>query len=204
MYTDQSRFVIDYFRSTPVDHKFYVEIGAFNGVDISNTSALDVDGWSGICIEPNRRHYYSLLQNRPRALCLPYAVGGENGEMEFLEVVGYSEMLSGLLSEYDPRHLERLRREVAERQQDTVVYNVPVRTLSHIMDLVNRQRILYASIDVEGAEQSILNGIDWKRHRFELISLEDNFNENVGADTLVANGYENICRIGADNFWGRK
>lgn len=202
MYTDQSRFVIDYFRNIP--HKFYIEIGAFNGVDISNTSALDRDGWPGICIEPNRRHYYSLLQNRPQALCLPYAVGGENGEMEFLEVVGYSEMLSGLLSEYDPRHLERLRREVAERQQETIVYKVPVRTLSHIMNLINRTQVSYVSIDVEGAEQAILNGIDWKRHRFDLISLEDNFNEDVGAGTLSTNGYEKICRIGADNFWGRR
>ncbi len=34
------------------DDKFFIDIGAFDGVEISNTYALERMGWKGICIEP--------------------------------------------------------------------------------------------------------------------------------------------------------
>lgn len=43
---------------------FFVDVGAHDGVESSNTYALEKVGWSGVCIEPNPVSYNTLFFNR--------------------------------------------------------------------------------------------------------------------------------------------
>lgn len=43
---------------------FFVDVGAHDGVESSNTYALEKAGWRGICIEPNPEAYAKLVQER--------------------------------------------------------------------------------------------------------------------------------------------
>lgn len=200
----QTHFVIDYYMTRPTQPRFYLDIGAHDGITINNTLPLEKMGWKGICVEANPNIYPSLVLNR-KCLSLNAAISNTIGTDDFLSIIGYSEMLSGLMSCYDARHLARIEREVVEHNQTTQVFKIPVTTISEIIDANKIQRIDYLSIDVEGAEANILNGIDWNKdgHKIRLISLEDNFQEMVGHEILTCNGYKHLARIGADNFYAR-
>jgi FkbM family methyltransferase len=42
----------------------FVEVGAFDGVNLSNTKHFEEKGWTGLCIEADPRSWSKLLQNR--------------------------------------------------------------------------------------------------------------------------------------------
>ena len=91
---------------------FFVEVRAHDGITQSNTYYLEKNlGWKGICIEPNLRIYEKLRKNR-KCLCLNTAISDQPGNFRFLKIDGYSEMLSGLIEKYDPRHVERIKKEI--------------------------------------------------------------------------------------------
>lgn len=47
----QDRWVINYFGE---NYKgFFIDIGAYDGISISNTYALEKLGWKGICVDAN-------------------------------------------------------------------------------------------------------------------------------------------------------
>ena len=44
---------------------YFVEAGALDGVQASNTLLLEEDyGWTGICVEPDPQLYAELVENR--------------------------------------------------------------------------------------------------------------------------------------------
>lgn len=52
---------------------FFVDVGAHDGVESSNTYALEKLGWQGLCIEPNPESYQRLINNRKCSLRLAAA-----------------------------------------------------------------------------------------------------------------------------------
>ena len=73
----------------------YVDIGANDGVTLSNTKLLEDLGWEGTCIEPIPSSYEKLVKSR-KSNNLNIAISKDLGDFEFLQIDGYSEMLSGL------------------------------------------------------------------------------------------------------------
>lgn len=65
---------------------FFVELGALNGLEKSNSFAFEAAlGWTGLLIEPGPRNFASLLRNRPRSVLVNAAVCGTFREVHFLE-----------------------------------------------------------------------------------------------------------------------
>lgn len=65
------------------DNGIFVEIGAYNGRDWSNTYQLAVLGWKGVYVEPVPEIYQALLGNhkdRPNITCINAFVSSEDGE----------------------------------------------------------------------------------------------------------------------------
>ena len=46
---------------------FYIEVGAWNGVTLSNTYFLEQMGWTGILVEPLPELYEACVHERPRS-----------------------------------------------------------------------------------------------------------------------------------------
>jgi hypothetical protein len=75
------------------------------------------------------------------------------------------------------------------------------------MDLLEQQGapqlIDYLSIDTEGSELAILEGIDWNRYQFRSISVEHNFTEQrLDIQKLLeAQGYERREAQWDDWYW---
>ncbi len=176
---------------------FYVDIGANDGITLSNTKALEDSGWNGICIEPLPNSFDKLIQNRK---CKSYnvAINDTNSEIKFLKIDGYSEMLSGILDNYDNRHLARIDREIQNYGGKKEIIEIKGIKFS---DLIAVKNIDYLSIDVEGSEMNILRSINFDNHHIKYISVENNYGSGGVEEFLKTFGYKFLINIGADNFF---
>lgn len=62
---DEERFILEFFKFQPTGR--FLDVGAFDGISISNTRRLLELGWSGVLVEPMWTSFDNLLKN-----CQPY------------------------------------------------------------------------------------------------------------------------------------
>lgn len=91
---------------------------------------------------------------------------------------GYTEMLSGIKSTYDQRHIMRLQRENKQYGGNTEIINVETKRLETICDNHNITHINYLSIDVEGAEFEVIKSINFEKVYIDIIGFENNYNDS--------------------------
>jgi len=197
----QDKFIIENFFKNKTTG-FYVDIGANDGVDLSNTKTLEEIGWKGVCVEPLPDKYEQLTKNRTSE-CLNIAISNKDDILDFLFVEGYPQMLSGLVENYNPKHLERIKFEIENYGGKSQVISVQSKRFSDIIDEVE---IDYVSIDVEGSELSILESIDFDKHNIKLFSVESNYeqeNQKI-VDFLASKNYFYIKSIGCDDFFAKE
>lgn len=177
----------------------FVDVGAWDGVAFSNTLFFERERqWTGIHIEPLAKQYEALVRNRPNTTNLNVAVSDFEGQTEFM----CSDMLSGIVSNYDPRHVKRIENEaIAEKKQTTTV-TVPVRRLDSIFREHSVRRVHYLSIDVEGSELNVIRSIDFDFTYIDVIGFENNYDDNSRpiVDFLRQKGYVPLPLHSCDIF----
>lgn len=157
---------------------FFMDIGAHDGVSINNTLYFEKNNdWKGINVEPIKKVYKKLIINRPNCINLNYAICNKDGESEFFCNSGYTEMLSGLVENFDPRHFNRLSRENAAYNANTEIIKVKTKRIETICDTFNIKHINYLSIDVEGAEFEVIKSINFDKVFIDVIEFENNYND---------------------------
>jgi FkbM family methyltransferase len=177
---------------------FFVEFGATDGVLLSNSWLLEKHfSWNGICAEPNPRLFERLKQNRTCKLspaCV-YRSSGEKMRFVLADAYGGLEDLG-----QDDEHADKRRAYAAAGE----VLDI---TTTSLMDLLDQQAapavIDYLSIDTEGSELSILEGVDWGRYQFRCITVEHNFTEQRQSikKLLEDQGYERREERWDDWYW---
>ena len=157
---------------------FFMDIGAHDGVSLNNTLYFEKqNNWTGVNVEPIKNVYDKLVENRPSSINLNCAVSDIDGTAQFYCNTGYTEMLSGLKSNYDERHFERLNRENHENNSITQVIDVETKRVETICDIHNIKQIHYLSIDVEGAEFSVIKSINFNKVVIDVIEFENNYDD---------------------------
>ena len=81
-------------------------------------------------------------------------------------------MLSGLLDEFDPRHLKRIQREIEEKSGSSAVIQVPTVPLTKILGDLHLNEVHYLSVDTEGNEADVLASVDFDSVRFTSLLLK--------------------------------
>jgi FkbM family methyltransferase len=148
---------------------FFVEFGATNGIDLSNTYLLENQfGWRGILAEPAKYWHKELNQNRPNAVIEKLCVWKVSGEiLTFNETIDANISTIDVFSNLDNH---------AENRKNGNFY--PVKTIS-LLDLLEKNNapkfIDYLSIDTEGSEFEILSAFDFEKYTFGIITCEHNF-----------------------------
>ena len=156
----------------------FVDVGAHDGKTINNTLFFEESrGWTGINIEPIKDIYEKLQNNRPACININCAISETEGTADFIFNHGYTEMISGLKDHYDPRHISRLQRENDRFKSHTEIIKVPTKRLSTIFSEQNIKHVHYLSIDVEGAEFSVIKSIDFDNVFINVIGFENNYND---------------------------
>ena len=147
---------------------YFVEFGATNGIDLSNTYLLEkMYKWNGILAEPAKRWHDELESNRG-CIVEKSCVWSRSGEqIEFLET-GIGELST--INSYSAADSHSKHRKGGARYL--------VSTIS-LMDLLQKNSapefIDYLSIDTEGSEYEILKAFDFSKYRFGVITCEHNF-----------------------------
>ncbi|WP_194273728.1 FkbM family methyltransferase [Rhizobium grahamii] len=145
---------------------FFVEAGGNDGVDQSNTFYLEkCMGWEGILIEPFEP--LSRLSSRFRsATAIAAALGSTEDEGKCLEMT-FSDLMSSKVYE----------RTASPKWgglfgPNPTTFAAPIRTLSSILDEIEAPPVTLLSLDVEGFELRVLEGLNLVRHRPKFILIE--------------------------------
>lgn len=184
---------------------FYVDVGAFDGIHLSNSLSFEQKGWSGICIEPHPAYFRLCKHSRNRAICINAACVDNDSEdtVEF-----FSEEL-GLLSGTCCDREEDVKTRYKNRGLMFKGFNkikVPAVTLNNtlVKYLPPGTEIDFISIDVEGTELEVLRGLDINMFRPRVIILEANSEKTKASidDHLVKlNGYVEARCLGVNIFY---
>jgi len=149
---------------------FFVEFGATNGIDLSNTLILERDfQWRGILAEPARGWHSALKSNR-RATIDTRLVWSTSGErLEFKETDARE---LSTLSTFVGRDFNRSGR------SSGVTYSVETVSLNGLLaEHCAPEQIDYLSIDTEGSECAILEAFDLLKYNVSIVTVEHNFCE---------------------------
>ena len=143
---------------------FFVEFGATNGLDLSNTYLLEKDfGWKGILAEPAKSWHQDLRKNRTSHIetdCVWHTshlnlTFNELNRAEFSTIDGYT-------SAHD---------EWKDTKSKGTSYSVNTISLIDLLKKYNAPRIIdYLSIDTEGSEYDILKDFDFNTYQFNIIT----------------------------------
>jgi FkbM family methyltransferase len=186
-------------------HGVFVDIGAYDGLTFSNTLMLERErDWTGICIEPLPDVFAEMRKNR-RCICVQACIGNrEEWQVEFLAVqsqAASTRMLSGVLSEYDPRHLVRVDEELSHFGGSKGVIRVPMRHLHAVLHEHGIGHVDYLSIDTEGSELLILRSTVMSAIGNPCITVENNYNDPFIDAVLRDQGYRLHTLLKWDRFY---
>jgi len=149
----------------------FLEIGAGDGKYMSNTLMLERDfGWSGLLVEPNPELVVQLQSIR-LAPCIQAPIWPRDGEDLEFQVAS-----DAYLSRVGQDFAEDLHDRIGSRQIDKKI-SVKGRSFESICDQAELTSIDYVSLDVEGAELSILESIDLGKWQVPLWTIEHNWTD---------------------------
>lgn len=169
----------------------FFEAGANDGLKQSNTAYLARHlGWTGILVEPIPHKAMSCRANRPEAhtveaALVPFEYPFGKLEMAFAGMMSLSELSEIPVAE----HLAAARPHLnGESHLLGHRYMVAARTAQSVIDEAGNPEIDLFILDVEGAERSVLAGLDFSRTRprYMLIEVRD---LPAMASLLASKGY---------------
>ena len=163
-------------------HGYFVEVGANDPQNLSQTFHLEEAGWTGALIEPQPALVAALRRQR-KAKVFGVACSSPENSGKTMQL-----HLAGSHSSFDPRL------NVAT-VATTGAIDVPTRTLDEVLTEADAPvPIDFLSIDVEGHEIEVLRGLGFSHWRPRLILVED----------LVMNlRLHHFLRMQGYKWWGR-
>ncbi len=141
---------------------FYIDVGANLPTDCSVTKHFYDRGWFGVNVEPGMV-FKELQAERPHDINLNVGLSNRNGRLQFYEFPS-----SNGLSTFSPEECQILQ----SQGLSAVARSVPVTTLAAVCAKYVDRTIDFISIDVEGHEQQVLEGGDWRRWRPRVVLVE--------------------------------
>lgn len=179
---------------------FFIEIGANDGISVSNTYGLLKRGWSGLSVEANPLVYKILKQNLkryPQVKTVCVAVAPQRGPVKlFLGKNDPKGLLSTISTEQSDWFDEHRSDEYLE------VPGIPLTELLEEHRVPSNPDLLV--VDAEGMDFEILKSLDLNRYRPTLIVTEDYQPKNAAKfQLLTAAGYRLVRQAGCNTFWLR-
>lgn len=123
---------------------FFIDVGANDPIILNNTYLFYKLGWSGLNFEPIPELAEKFKRKRSRDIVITKAISNFVGEADFAAGINQYHVNSSLLNVNLPK-------------QHTI--KVPVEKLENILDEFKIKEIDFISIDTEGTEVDVLEGI---------------------------------------------
>lgn len=179
---------------------YFVEVGAYNGVDLSNTYHFEQVGWHGILVEPDPDNAASCMTRRPGARTFQCAAVASSDirEIAFHKVADGGVFSTTNLSDGHAKRIANIGLSVEPLR-------VPARTLDSMLEEAGATRVDFVSIDVEGGELDVLAGFDIRRWQPRIVIVESNTKTRLPAIRryFLKNGYIYLHSIDVNDFYER-
>ena len=148
---------------------FFVEFGATNGIDLSNTFLLENKyDWTGILSEPAKEWHNDLSKNRQVYIDKNCVWSSSNENLMFNQIGELSTV--DLFSDSDSH---------AQTRKYGNRYQVKTISLEELLDKYDAPSVIdYLSIDTEGSEFEILSSFNFEKYKFRIITCEHNYTPN--------------------------
>lgn len=187
---------------------FFVDVGAFDGIHLSNSYSFELAGWRGVCVEPIPDIFELCLRNRPRTACVHAACVGDPATDRVTLKREKLGLLSTVSEDVDEDDIRRRYENRGLEFEGFESIDVPARTLDSILDeqLPEGVDVDFVSIDVEGAEVQVLDGFDLNRFRPRLVVVEANTAEaKTQNDAIICGhyGYHEAAEVACNVFYAR-
>ena len=173
---------------------FFVDLAANDATILSNTYILERDyQWKGLCIEPNPMYWYNLTHYRPNCQLVGAVVGAHRmDKVDFLFTAGDHGGILG--TEFDNG--------LKFKSKSQVEYTV---TLLEILERYHAPKVIdYLSLDVEGAEEFIMQHFPLSNYKIRAMTIE---RPKEGLRKILEkHGYQQVMRLSrwGENLWAHQ
>ncbi len=181
---------------------YFVELGANDGISQSNTLLLERSKrWKGILIEPilSKFNQCKIVRGKDNKFyncaCVSYKFDARQVEMIFSNLRSVTNHNKNLI---DPKkHIKKEDLKLFQKHKKT---KVEARTLNSILKDADAPKLIdFLSLDTEGYENEVLNGIDYSEFNFKYILVETkNFNDTN--EILTKNNYKCINQLSYHDY----
>jgi FkbM family methyltransferase len=169
----------------------FIDVGAYEPINISNSYHFEQNGWDVYCFEGNTDRIAELKTLRKNVYNV--AVADTPKESVSFTVVqgkwGGGSQTAGLSAiELNPEYMERFKSGI----KSTKTITVPQTTLSTILPSLigSKKSIDILSIDVEGGEFNVLKGLNLKEYSVKVFVIENFFHHTSITAYLDEFGYK--------------
>jgi FkbM family methyltransferase len=162
---------------------FYIECGANDGVDQSNTWHFEkFKNWHGILIEAHAEIFNELKKNRNKNnILINNFLVSNNYKSKIINISN-----NDLMSKFSTIKEES--------------FSARAITLTEILEKNNTPKLIdLFSLDVEGYEFEVLEGIDFKNYKFKYFLIETN-NFNKLNNYLMAKKYKIVDKLSNHDY----
>lgn len=197
-YAQNSEDIILWRALKSVEAGFYVDVGANDPHHMSVTKLFYEKGWRGINLDPIPQWFEKLVTARPRDINLQVGASDTSGEL--------------LIYEFADTGLSTFDHEAAERNRKEHGFSYTTRTVAteRLSDICSRHHdgpIHFLKIDVEGAEEQVLKGLDLQSIRPWIILVESTLpltqieSHSKWESQLVSSNYHFVYFDGLNRFY---
>jgi len=173
-----------------IEAGFYVDVGAFDPVYLSNTLLLFKRGWSGVNVDVDEQKIERFRRARPRDWSVACGVAKTAGRKKFAH---YEE--------------GRLTRQITESNDRSTMgdpaletFEVDTKPLQMILDdsPFHGRQIDFLNVDCEGRDLEVLESLDFAVYRPRLVAVEmhDRPEEAEIREFMSGQGYVVTNRLG--------
>ena len=180
---------------------FFVELGANDGIRQSNTFYFEKNlNWRGILIEPIKSKFIKCKNNRSKKnFFYNKACVGFNFKNEKIKMI-YSDLMTTIndnriINKVDSSKHALKGEQYLQENEKVKEFFVETTTLNQIFEDVKAPIMMdFLSLDVEGSEIEVLNGINFDNYNFKYIMVESR-DDNQIIDYLENKNYYFIKKI---------
>lgn len=147
---------------------FFIEAGAFNGVDFSVSFAFERLGWNGLLVEALPQRAIECQQHRPHSRVVHAALGPPNAPPT-ATFTAMGDFYGGMLSRRKDMSVAPVPIAGVPNQD----ISVPLVTLDALLES-HSGPIDFVALDLEGGETDALKGFTLSRFRPRVLMIEDN------------------------------
>jgi len=143
---------------------FFVEAGGSHPEDQNNTRLLELNGWKGIIVEPKTDFNDLYKDIRPNSILENYVLVSKKYKKTTIKGDFSQYMMGGVINHHNFPNWNPIE--------------YPSITLDKLLKKHNVSEVTFFSLDVEGYEVDVLNGINFNDVFFHIIIVENHWNKD--------------------------